>query len=89
MEQDPTTPFPRSAVGSKVAGALIGAIAALSIGGVGFAFAQEAETPTTEAPAAETPAAPERPADEDCPDKAGRGPRGGGDAGAESSSTDV
>ena len=83
MEQEPRT---RSAVGSKVAGALLGAIAALSIGGVGFAFAQEAETPTTEAPAA-----PERPADEDCPDKAGRGPRGGGggDAGAEAGSTDV
>ena len=84
MEQDPTTPAtpagapqPRRAVSSKLAGALIGAIAALSIGGVGLAFAQEAETPTTEAPSAETPAAP-APTDEDCPDKAGRGgPRGG------------
>ena len=72
MEQEPQNPQPEprtSGIGPKVAGALIGALAALSIGGVGLAFAQEAETPTTEAPAAETPAAP---ADEDCPDKPGR-----------------
>jgi hypothetical protein len=69
--------------GSKVVGALIGAVAALSIGGVGLAFAQEAETPTTEAPSAEpTPAAP---SDEDCPHKADRGGAGSSatDSGAE------
>ena len=80
MEQDPTTPQPpRNAFGSKLAGALIGAVAALSIGGVGLAFAQEAETPTTEAPAAEAPA------DEDCPDK--RDSTSGG--GADDTATDV
>jgi hypothetical protein len=84
MEQDPTLPDPptrRSAVSSKVAGALIGAIAALSIGGVGLAFAQEAATPTTEAPAVTTPdtatPTPATPGD-DCPDHAGRGGGGGG-----------
>lgn len=75
-----------SALSSKLAGALIGAIAALSIGGVGFAFAQEAETPTTEAPAAETPAAP---ADEDCPDRAGRAGGGGSGGGDDSTATDT
>ena len=77
MEQDPFAPPPRrtGTVGSKLAGALIGAAAALSIGGVGFAFAQEAGTPTPEAPAAQTPAAP---ADEDCPDKRDPGRAGGG-----------
>ena len=74
-------------VRSKLAGALIGAVAALSIGGVGLAFAQEAETPTTEAPAAETPATPETPAEKDCPEKAGRA--GGGGGRAESGSTDT
>jgi hypothetical protein len=87
------SPSPRS---SKVIGAVVGAVAALSIGGVGLAFAQEAETPTTDAPAVETPSAPgtaETPRDgEDCPDKAGdagdAGEAGdGADAGA--SSTDV
>jgi hypothetical protein len=65
MDTQPSTPSTRS---SKLVGALVGAVAALSIGGVGMAFAQDAvETPTTEAPAAETPAAP---ADrEDCPEK--------------------
>lgn len=76
------TPAPApSARSSKLVGALLGAVAALSIGGVGMAFAQEAETPTTEAPAAETPAAGERP--EDCPEKDGTG------AGGDASSTDT
>ena len=82
------SPSPRS---SKLIGALVGAVAALSVGGVGLAFAQEAETPTTEAPAAETPATPEADsprADEDCPEKDGAA-GGGGDAGADASSTDV
>jgi hypothetical protein len=80
MDQEPVTPHPptsRGGVRAKVAGALIGALAALSIGGVGLAFAQEAETPTTEAPAAETPAAPANP--DDCPDKAGDAGGGGSD----------
>ena len=87
MEQDPTTPQPqpqsqsRSTVSSKLAGALIGAVAALSIGGVGFAFAQEAETPTTEAPSTESTPAP---SDEDCPDKARRGGAEAPDAGTNS-----
>lgn len=82
MDQD-LTPQPRSAAGSKLVGALIGAVAALSIGGVGLAFAQEAETPTTEAPSAET--TPAAPSDEDCPDKAGDARRGSSaaDTGAE------
>ena len=77
---------------SKVIGGLIGAVAALSIGGVGLAFAQEAETPTTEAPAVETPApegdaAPgERP--EDCPEKDG-GAGGGSDAAATDAADEV
>ena len=75
MDQEPTTPS-GSGRSSKLAGALIGAIAALSIGGVGLAFAQEAETPTTEAPAAGTPAAPANP--DDCPHKAGDAGGGGG-----------
>ena len=75
---------PTSTRSSKLIGALVGAVAALSIGGVGMAFAQEAETPTTEAPAAETPApeSDERP--EDCPEKEGEA--GGG---ADSSATDT
>ena len=75
-------------ISSKLAGALIGAVAALSIGGVGLAFAQGAETPTTEAPAAETPAtpaapeAPARPDGEDCPHHQD-GARGGGAPGSD------
>lgn len=78
---DTPAPAPRrSARSSKVVGALVGAVAALSIGGVGLAFAQEAETPT---------------ADEDCPDKNGHGGDGdaggadGGDAGATDAADDV
>ena len=81
------SPSPRS---SKLIGAVVGAVAALSIGGVGFAFAQEAETPTTEAPAAEAPVTPETPrTDEDCPEKDGAA--GGGESGADTdaSATDV
>lgn len=56
----------------RMLGAALGAVAALAVGGVGLAWAQEAPTtPSTEAPAAETPApgdgAPA--ADDDCPDK--------------------
>ena len=94
MDQEPTPPQePRSTGGvrAKLAGALIGAVAALSIGGVGLAFAQEAETPTTETPTTEAPAteAPAAPADEDCPDKAGRAGGAGGGAEAPSTSTDA
>ena len=78
------TDSPTNTRSSKIVGALIGAVAALSIGGVGLAFAQEAETPTTEAPAVDAPATPEeRP--EDCPEKDGRGRSGDADA----SSTDT
>jgi hypothetical protein len=87
-----TQPSTRS---SKAIGALIGALAALSIGGVGLAFAQDAtETPTTEAPAVETPAAPATPdADaphargdrEDCPEKDGAA--GGGSSSSSDSDT--
>ena len=89
MDQEPLTPQPdprKSGASAKLAGALIGAIAALSNGGVGLAFAQEAETPTTEAPAAETPAAPANP--DDCPDKAGRAGGGGGGGSDTADSTD-
>ena len=72
---------------SRLIGALIGAVAALSIGGVGMAFAQEAETPTTEAPAAEAPAPPAAPGErgdrEDCPEK-----DGAADGGASTSAAD-
>ena len=62
----------------RLIGATLGAIAAMSIGGATYAFAQTADDgttttpPTTEAPA-ETPAPPPAPDREDCPEKAGRG----------------
>jgi len=92
MNETPN-PAPRpSTRSSKVVGALVGAVAALSIGGVGMAFAQEAETPTTEAPAAETPATPEAdatPGDrpEECPEKDGEA--GGGDAASTDAADEV
>ena len=84
---DPTPPTPmdpqpqpapaRSTRGPKLVGALVGALAALSIGGVGLAFAQEAsDTPSTGTPAVTAPADGARP--DDCPEKAGRGGGGGG-----------
>lgn len=75
---------------SKVVGALIGAIAALSIGGVGFAFARDAtDSPTTDAPAATAPDTPpaegEGPSThDDCPDHAGPGVDGTARTGATS-----
>ena len=60
----------------RIVGATLGALAALAVGGVGLAWAQEAPTtPSTEAPATEAPApGDEAPAaDEDCPDKGGAG----------------
>jgi hypothetical protein len=80
MDTEPTptepTPVPaRGAVSSKVVGALIGAIAALSIGGVGLAFAQDA--PTTTTPPTTTDAPHVR---GDCPDKDGGATTGGSTA---------
>ena len=74
-----------SSFSSRLAGAGLGALLVIGIGGAGLAFAQTAEeTPsTTESPATTAPApdasTPDAadPADPDCPEKGGGG--GGGD----------
>lgn len=56
----------------RILGATLGAVAALAVGGVGLAWAQEAPTtPSTEAPSTEAPATGDGPAADrdDCPDK--------------------
>lgn len=63
----------------RILGATLGAVAALAVGGVGLAWAQEAPiTPSTEAPATEAPATEDGTAadPDDCPEKGGRGGSG-------------
>ena len=73
----------------RIVGATLGAVAALAVGGVGLAWAQEAPTtPSTEAPAAEAPPAEDGTAadPDDCPEKGDRG--GSGSTGTGATTTD-
>ena len=80
----------------RILGATLGAVAALAVGGVGLAWAQEApttpstEAPSTEVPPTEAPATGDGPAADrdDCPDKGDGGGSGSTGTGTGSTATD-
>ncbi|HVM04155.1 MAG TPA: hypothetical protein VM242_03185 [Acidimicrobiales bacterium] len=81
----------------RILGATLGAVAALAVGGVGLAWAQEAPTtPSTEAPSTDAPATDEAPATDDgpaadrddCPDKGDGGRPGATGTGTRTTVTD-
>ena len=63
-----------NSIGSRLAGAGLGALFVVGLAGAGLAYAQTTEdsTPSTTSPPASAPAAPAE--DPDCPEKGMRGP---------------